>query len=196
MNEHAQVPGELRVRGSGRRELVATGNTISIGDQVFPLGDVDRVAYRAATRINQASYGIALARGDTSCRFLFDAYRRGTDLEDKRAIWNRLVELIEATAVPRITAAAVRTIGAGQTVRLGSPAIDAVDLDAEGIRRHRPFAAKLPWDRVARADLYQGLARVWTMVDGTVATTPKIGIPIFGWNAVVLPDVVARLARR
>lgn len=196
MNEYAQAPGEIRVTGSGGRELVAAGHTISIGDQVFHLSSVDRVAYRAATRINQASYGVALAEGDRSTRFLFDAYRRGTDLEDKRATWNRLVELIEALAVPVITAATMRAIGAGQTVRMGSPAIDAVDLDAEGIRRHRPFAGKVPWARVARSDLHQGLARVWTVTDGAEARTPQIGIPIFGWNAVVLPDVVAQLARR
>ena len=84
--------GELRVR-SGGRALVASGGAISIGDRVFRLAEVDRVAYHAAARINQASYSIGLAVGDAKSRF---AFRRGTEFDDARETWRRLVELLEA----------------------------------------------------------------------------------------------------
>jgi hypothetical protein len=181
---------EIRVK-QGRTELVAAGDEVRIGDEVFSLSRVDRVAYRVAKRLNQASYGIALGEGDREKRLIFEAYARGNELAEKEAIWTELVARIEAVACQRMAADAKRAIDAGETVRIGSPAMDAVDLDREGIKRHRPFAPKVAWSAIARSDLYVGTARILTHTSGTPDKNPKITIPIFGWNAVILPDIVA-----
>jgi hypothetical protein len=189
MNESAV--SEIRVR-SGRRELVATDETISIGDKEFRLTDVTRVVYRAAARINQASYTLGLARGDLRCTFMFDAYRRGTELEDARENWRRLVALIEGTVCPRIAARAARTIVTGGTVPFGGTPSGRIDADAIGLCPHRPFAKPIPWSQITGADTSDGQVRIWTVATGP--RKPKLTIDTFGWNAVVLPRVVAAFA--
>lgn len=194
MNESA-VSGEIRMR-SGRRELVASGEVISIGDREFRLTEVTRVMYRAACRANQASYTIGLARGDQRCTFMFDAYRRGTELEDAREAWTRLVALLEATTCPRIAARLVRTIVTGGTVPFGGSPSARIDANAEGLCPHRPFAKTVPWSQITGADTSNGQVRVWTVANGAITRKPKMSLDMFGWNAVVLPRVVAAFAAR
>jgi len=182
--------GELRVR-SGGRALVASGDAISIGNRVFRLAEVDRVAYHAAARINQASYSIGLAAGDAKSRFAFDAFRRGTEFDDARETWRRLVELLETTACPRIAHTAVRAISAGETVKFGGSLSPRLDADAEGLRRYELFAKKVPWPEITEVDMREGQVRVWT--SGCVK--PAIAVGMFGWNAVVLPRVAAVIGR-
>ena len=182
--------GELRVR-SGGRALVAGGDAISIGDRVFRLADVDRVAYHAAARLDQASYSIGLAVGESRSRFAFDAFRRGSEFDDARETWRRLVELLEVAACPRIAATAVRAVSAGETVKFGGALSPRLDADAEGLRRHELFARKVPWSEITGVDMREGQVRVWTS-DGA---KPAIAIGMFGWNAVVLPRVVAVISR-
>jgi hypothetical protein len=99
-------PHEIRVArgntgpGFGHVALVAADGTIAVGEQVFRLAGLDRVIYRAAARINYASYLIGVGQGDQQRTFMFDAYRRGTELDDAREIWLRLVALLESTACP------------------------------------------------------------------------------------------------
>ncbi len=180
--------GELRVR-SGGRALVAAGDAISIGERVFRLADVDRVAYHAAARNNQASYSIGLAVGEHKSRFAFDAFRRGTEFDDARETWRRLVELLETVACPRIADAAVRAISGGDTVKFGGALSPRLDADAGGLRRHELFAKKVAWPEITGVDMREGQVRVWAG-DGA---KPAIAIGMFGWNAVVLPRVVAAL---
>lgn len=178
--------GELRV-ASGGRTLAAAADVIVIGDRVFRLAEVDRVAYHAAARAHQASYALGLGRGPVRSRFVFDAFRRGSEFEEARETWRRLVELVEAAACPRIARAAVDTITAGATARFGGrPRIEA---DAEGLRRW--FAPKVPWAAVLGADLHAGQVRVWTG-----GPEPELVTGMAGWNAVVLPRVAGMLAGR
>ncbi|MGF7235329.1 MAG: hypothetical protein ACQSGP_10285 [Frankia sp.] len=185
-------PGELRAR-SGKRVLVAVGNVISVDSQTFHLGELDRVVYKAATRINQSSYTIGLAQGETKCTFTFDAYRRGTEMDDTREIWHRLVTVLENTACPRIAQNAAQAIMVGETVVFGSLPATRIDADTEGLRQHKPFAKKVPWNQLAGADLREGQVRVWTGKERATGKNPKLRIDMAGWNAVILPRVVALL---
>jgi hypothetical protein len=180
--------GVIRVR-SRRRELVADGDEISVGGKVFRLDEVNRVAYSAAARINQAIYTIGLAQGGSKSLFLFEAYRRGTEMEDMRATWRKLVALLEATACPRIAQSAVRGICAGDKISFGN----RIDADAEGLRPFKLFAKKVPWSQVTGADLDKGVVRVWTAVGAGTESKPRMSVDMGGWNAVVLPRVIARL---
>src|SRR5689334_23575914 len=115
-------PGHIRVArgktgpGLGHVALVAADGTIAVGEQVFRLADLDRITYRAATRINYASYLIGVGEGNRQRTFTFDAYRRGTQLDDAHEIWLSLVTLLESTACPRIAEAALQTIAGGGSV--------------------------------------------------------------------------------
>lgn len=186
-------PGEIRAR-SGKKELVAAGDVISIGSQTFRLGELDRIVYKAASRINQASYTIGLAQGDAKSTFRFDAYRRGTELDDTRETWNQLVTLLENEACPRIARTATQSIMMGETVVFGSLPATRIDADSEGLRQHQPFAKKVPWNQLAGADLREGQVRVWTVKERAAGKNPKLHIDMAGWNAVILPRVVALLA--
>lgn len=184
--------GEIRL-GSGKRQLVASNGALSIGDQVFRLDGVDRVVYRSAARINQASYTIGVAQGAEKHTFMVDAYKRGTELDDTRNTWQRFVALLEATACPRIAQDAVQIIASGGTFTFGGPLASRIDADAEGLRPRHLFAKRIPWSRIVDADLGNGLARVWTSTDGVPDPKPRLSIDMSGWNAVILPRVVALL---
>ncbi|MFJ1759885.1 hypothetical protein ACIOD2_06170 [Amycolatopsis sp. NPDC088138] len=183
--------GELRVRSWGRT-LAAAGDVIAIGDRVFRLGEVDRVAYHAAARLHRASYSLGLARGPVRCRFGFDASSGELgELEDARETWRRLVELVESAACPRIALRMAEAITAGDTARFGGGGHPGIDADAEGLRGRHWFAAKVPWGRVLGSDLRAGQVRVWTG-----GREPGLVAGMAGWNAVVLPRVVGIMVCR
>jgi hypothetical protein len=187
--------GEIRVPrgksgpGFGHVSLVATDGVIMIGDRTFRLAGLDRVTYRAAARINQASYRIGVGEGEEQCTFMFDAYRRGTELDDTRNVWLRLVALLESTACPRIADLALRGIATGRSVTFGSSPASRIEADALGLTPRRPFARAVPWAEIRGADLHDGQVRVWTS-----RSRPAMSADMSGWNAVVLPRVVAALA--
>jgi hypothetical protein len=137
-----------------------------------------------------------VAHGDSKHIFMFDAYRRGTELDDRREIWNRLVALLENTACPRIARNAVVAISAGETVVFGAPPASRIEADAEGLRPRRPLARTLPWSDVAGAEPREGQVRVFSARERAAGTNPKLSIDMSGWNAVILPRVVAQLATR
>ncbi|MCK9896183.1 hypothetical protein [Frankia sp. AgB32] len=193
-------PGGTVIHGK-KQDLVVTDRTISIGGRAFELAAVDRVVYRSAARINQASYRIGVGQGDETCLFTFDAYKRGTELADSRRLYGQVVEVLEAVVCPAIAAAAARAVTAGQTVTFGSSPAARINADAEGLRPRRPFARTVPWSRIVHADLHQGQARVWTAgsgdaEDGRRNSSPAMSMDMMGWNAVVLPRVVGLLGRR
>ncbi|WP_328648161.1 hypothetical protein OHS58_11160 [Amycolatopsis sp. NBC_00348] len=180
--------GELRV-SSGGRTLAAAGDVIAIGDRVFRLGEVDRVAYHAAARLHRASYSLGLASGLVRCRFGFDA--APGELDDARETWRRLVELVESAACPRIASTMAEAITAGGTARFGGGGQPRIDADAGGLRGPRFFAGKVPWGRVLGSDLRAGQVRVWTG-----GPEPGLVTGMAGWNAVVLPRVVGIMVCR
>ncbi len=175
----------------GHVSLVAAGDVITVGDRAFRLAAVDRVSYRAAAQVNLAHYRIGVGHGDTQCTFMFDAYRRGTELDDTRDVWLRLVALLESTACPRIADNALRAIAAGRTVAFGSQPASRIDADASGLRPRKPFARAVPWREISGADLHEGQVRIWSRGPGR---KPAMSTDMSGWNAVVLTRVVAALA--
>ncbi|MDI2129924.1 hypothetical protein [Yinghuangia seranimata] len=189
MTETRDEGRQIRVR-KGRRELVADDSVIAVGDEVFRLDELDRVSYWAAARINQATYQIGLASGERKQVFMWDAYRRGTEMADSRANWLRLVARLEGTACPRIAAAALHEIEDGATITFGSTASERIDTNSEGLRFRRWLAKPIDWAAVSHADMHEGQVRVWL----TGAAKPKYGIGTTGWNAVVLPRVIRALA--
>jgi hypothetical protein len=187
-----RVPRGKSGPGLGHVPLVASEGVITVGDQGFRLADVDRVSYRAAVQINLAHYRIGVGQGGAQRTFMFDAYRRGTELDDTRDVWLRLVALLESTACPRIADDALRSIAAGRSVAFGSQPGSRIDADADGLRPRRPFARIVPWAEIDRADRHEGQVRVWTRS----GRKPAMSTDMAGWNAVVLPRVVAALVRR
>jgi hypothetical protein len=179
---------EIRMR-TGGSELVAADETVSIGGTVFDLGLVDRVIYRAFSRVNQASYLVGLSQGGMRRKVMFDAY--GAELGDAREAWERLVGLLETAVCPRIADDAVRAISAAGVVRFGSRPTARIEADAEGLRHVQPFARTVPWALITGADLADGLARVWV-----TGRKPRLSIDMSGWNAVALPRVVGALTGR
>jgi len=184
---------EIRIR-RGKHELVASGDLLTVGDKSFALSRVDRVIYRAATRINQAQYVIGVAQGDMKHQFLFEAFKRGTEFEDARDLFYRMVDLLERQVCPRIADEAVRTISTGGSVAFGGPPAARIDTDREGLRKRQLFAKKVPWSGAIRSDFAAGQVRVWTS-DGVGDAKPTLSIDMGGWNAVILPRVVAVLGR-
>lgn len=191
MSNHEPLPGEIRIR-RGRHELVAVDNVFVVDGKVFDLSTVDRVIYRAATRINQHAYELGVAQGESKCRFLFNAYRRGTEMAETRELWNQAVALLERTVCPRIADDAARTISAGGSVTFGGPQAARIVADAEGVRKLQPFAEKVPWNRIVGSDFALGQVRLWSG-DRTGTSKPRLSIDMGGWNAVVLPRLVAML---
>ncbi|OHV32473.1 MULTISPECIES: hypothetical protein [Pseudofrankia] len=192
---NSSSPGEVRIHRK-KQDLVATAQAITIGEQYFDLSTVDRVIYRAAARINQASYRIGLAHGDVTAIFTFDAYKRGTELEDSRRLFEQVVQLLEATACPAIAQRAAHAVTAGHPVAFGSSPAARITADAQGLRPRQPFAKTVPWSQIVGADLREGQARVWTATNGVTDKKPKMSIDMMGWNAVVLPRVVRMLGGR
>ena len=54
----------------------------------------------------------------------------GTELDETREIWVRLVALLESTACPRLAEAALRTIAGGGSVTFGGRPASRIDADA------------------------------------------------------------------
>ncbi|MGW1616728.1 hypothetical protein ACWCQZ_46520 [Streptomyces sp. NPDC002285] len=166
---------------------------MSIGNQVFRLSEVDKIAFHAASRINEASYMIGVAQGKSSCRFTFRAYRRATEMEDRRKEWNQLANLLDSIAGPRIARRMADYLSDGGIATFGSPPATRIDADVEGLRLRRPFMKKVPWDTVTDVDLNRGAVRVWTSAESISEGKPRMAIDMHGWNAVVLPRVFALL---
>jgi hypothetical protein len=82
-SEEIRVPRGKCGPGLGHVPLVASDGVITVGEQGFRLADVDRVSYHAAVQTNLAHYRIGVGQGSARRTFTFDAYRRGTELDDK-----------------------------------------------------------------------------------------------------------------
>ncbi|MEV6629012.1 hypothetical protein AB0M71_49630, partial [Amycolatopsis sp. NPDC051114] len=74
------------------------------------------------------------------------------------------------------------------TARFGGGGHAPIDADADGLRRRRWCAPKVPWSRVLGVDLRAGEVRVWTG-----GPEPELVTAMAGWNAVVLPRVVGMM---
>lgn len=175
-------------------EVVGDGRRISIRGKVFDLGTVDRVAYIATRRKVNGSYmgtafSLSLGQGDTKEQFIVDSGWRDKQLEEYREAWNALVDMVEATASPRIAEQAVATIGAGGNVRYTN-----VVVGPQGLQARRPLASLVPWGEVLGTKP-DGVGNLRVLVRGRSAKPKmKFLVPLGGWNTVVLPRVVARLA--
>jgi hypothetical protein len=182
------TPSDLiRIRWR-RHELIASDDAITVDDKVFQLASIDRIGYHAASRINLATYGILLGQGDMKCYFMYDAYRRGSEMEDARRKWYGVVDRLEQASCPRLAKEAIRAIFSGKEVRFGTDIV----ADALGLRRRRPFAKSVPWSQITSADIALGHIRVWTD-DIAGGKTAKMTTAMGGWNAVLLPRVIASI---
>jgi hypothetical protein len=155
----------------------------------FDLSKVDRVAYHAASSPNLVRYGIRLGQGATKCYFLYDAYKRGTEMEDAATNWRSIVGLLQQTACPRLAIEASLAIKGGQQIRIGNDILAS----AEGLRRRRLFAKTVPWSLITSADFHRGNVRVWTV--GSVGSNrPEMITAMGGWNAVIMPRLIQLMA--
>lgn len=176
-------------------EIIGDANRIAFRGKEFSLAAVDRVAYRSvASRVNGAYMGtsflLKLAQGSTHDMFLLDGGSRDKRLDEFRAAWTGLVDLVEAHATPRIAANAVATIGGGGTVAFGS-----IVAGPDGVKAKRPLAKVIPWSEITGTEISNiGLMQVSVRRDNG-STKAKLSAGLDQWNTVVLPQVVAHLAR-
>jgi hypothetical protein len=100
---------------------------------------------------------------------------------------SRSAAIAPRRVVPRIS---------GSFRSAGAPPASRIEADAEGLRPRRPLARTLPWSDVAGAEPREGQVRVFSARERAAGTNPKLSIDMSGWNAVILPRVVAQLATR
>ncbi|MER6434618.1 hypothetical protein ABT272_44900 [Streptomyces sp900105245] len=185
--------GELCI-SSGRQKLLATDETITIKNRTFVLTEIDGLAFRAASRVNQASYMVGVAQGAHRCRFGFDAYSRGTEMRDRKREWDSVVQLLGCKAGLRIAENKLNQIYAGGRVTFGSLPATSIEADAEGLRLRRPFMRKIPWHEISYADMRHGSVRVFISSKESSGKL-RLKVDMYGWNAVILPEVVALMLR-
>jgi hypothetical protein len=186
--------GEIRVTVRAL-EIVGDANRIAFRGKEFSLAAVDRVAYRSvASRVNGAYMGtsflLKLGQGSTHDTLLLDGGRRDKRLDELRAAWTGLVDLVEAHVTPRIATDAVATIDGGGTVAFGS-----IVAGPEGVKAKRPLAKVIPWSDIAGTEISNiGLLQVSVRRDDG-STKARLSAGLDQWNTVVLPRVVAHFAR-
>jgi hypothetical protein len=185
-----QHDGEIRLTFK-KLEIVGNAQRISFRGKDFSLAEVDRVAYRGAVnRINGAYMGttflLKLGRGSTHDMVLLDGGTKDQRLDEMRAVWNGLVDLVEAHASPRIVADAVATITGGGTVAFGG-----IVAGPDGVKAKRPLAKVVPWSEISGAEVNNlGLMQLMARRDGG-STKGKMTSGLDQWNTVLLPRVLA-----
>jgi hypothetical protein len=187
---YASEQRHLLIR-SGRHELIATSDVITIDGADFRLDAVDRVGYHVLSQMHVTSHVISLGEGRQQRQFMSDVYGDRTQLDDARRYWNAVVDLLEHKTTARLADEAVRSVLSGQTVRFGT----SIVAELGGLRRRRPFATTLPWDRMLLADITAEKVRVWSD-DTPDRKRPKMWTAAGGWNAVLLPRVIAIMKHR
>jgi hypothetical protein len=194
--EHLQQPSQQGADGEIRLtvkslEIVGNAERIAFRGKEFSLAEVDRVAYRGvANRLNGAYMGttflLKLGQGGTHDMVFLDGGRKDQRLDEMRAAWNGLVDLVEAHASPRIVANAVATIRGGGTVTFGG-----IVAGPDGVKAKRPLAKVIGWSEISGAEVNNlGLMQILVHRDNG-STKGKMTSGLDQWNTVLLPRVVA-----
>jgi len=175
-----------------KQEIYADQHRIVSRGIEFTLAAVDRLAYSAtATRINGSYMGtnfmVRLGQGSVVDTFMLDSGWKDGRLEEFRAFWGGVVDLLEATVCPRLAEDAVTAIAGGGRVAFGS-----IVAGPGGVRSKGPFGREIPWSDVVGTEVSNiGQLRVQVQKPGAAKVKPRLSAGLNQWNAVLLPRVVA-----
>ncbi|HET6949767.1 MAG TPA: DUF2510 domain-containing protein [Acidimicrobiales bacterium] len=181
-------------------EVVADGDRIAFvrpdpsKSHTFALDAVDRVAFESVARWVNGSYwgtkfSMKLGQGDTTDKFTFDSGSTDERIEELRAAWTGLVDLLTATACRRIVDQAVATVAAGGSVTFGG-----IVVSPEGLRHSGRFAKVVPWTEITGTEVDSGGA-LCVLTHGRAGKPQrKLLSSRLQWNIVLLPFVVARFS--
>ncbi|HEY8546018.1 MAG TPA: hypothetical protein VIL36_13260 [Acidimicrobiales bacterium] len=175
-------------------EVVADRHRIACKRSEFPLTAIDRVAYQATVhRLNGAYMGTAftvkLGAGDRHDTFILDSGSKDGRLDEFRAFWEGVVDLLETWVCPRIAEQAVHTIAGGGRVSFGG-----IVAGPHGLRSKAPLARTIPWTDVVGTEVERvGYLRLQVR-NGSGRTKARLRAGLLQWNTVVLPRVVAAFA--
>ena len=173
--------------------LTATTDRIAINDAVFPVGDIDRVAYWfGAKRLNGSyvgtSFWLRVGSGATSAHFFMDSGSHDTRLEEGHSWWGPVADLLTMHVVPRIVRTIVASIDRGETVNFGGLGCPAAD--RRGLRIRKPFASPIPWNDMRGTVFEHGRMRVLVADGGGGEPKAKMLIGLDQWNSATIPDVI------
>jgi hypothetical protein len=135
------------------------------------MGTTFTVAVRGATR--------------KEIRFLLDSGTKGA-LKHKVGFENA-VTLFEERVGNRLVSEAVTAVRSGGMTELGG-----LRLDPEGVHRPGLFRKSARWDEIVGTDVKHAYLRV--LVRKGEQTKKAMDVHRYGWNAVLLPRVIAILA--
>lgn len=174
-------------------EIVADQHRIAFHGKEFSLAAVDRIAYSSTRlRVNGSymgtSFHLRIGQGPTWSQFMLDSGWKDGRLEDFTQFWARLVDLLEATACPRIADRLVASVVAGNDETFGG-----VVVGPAGVRAKRPLAKVVPWNDVM-GTRFDGRGNIQVLVQAgrSAKVKPRFMAGTSQWNSVVLPRVIAR----
>lgn len=184
---------------SGRHTLEVSGTTFCVdGDERYDLTTITGVAYTAVRRHLNGAYQstdfrIQLRQDKRSRMFTLHTGHRDEQLTEFQDAYARLVERLEAVAVPRMAAEALTSLRQGESVAIGSAGAKVV-CSPDAVKKGGFFAKPVPWGQVTGTDVDAQQIRVWgrkspSSGDGAVVAQ----VSSTEWNAPILPHVVARM---
>ena len=189
----ARVP---KGKGVGT-ELVATFDSITFGDEIFALAELDGVSWTAVVSRNNGAYmgttfTVGVRAGDRKQLWGMSTNHKNERLEEFQDAYRRLLTLLDVTVCPRLAADMATLLTAGETITLG-PAGARVELTKDGFRLKKPFSKVRPWTDVFGTEQEGG--RVFFLVRKKAGAEPKrhsmVGLE--GENIVVLPHLLSLL---
>jgi hypothetical protein len=181
---------------NNKLRLTATTDRIVINDAVFPVAEIDRVAYWfGAKRLNGAymgtSFWLKVGSGATSAHFFMDSGSDDTRLEEGHSWWGPVADLLTMHVVPRIVRTIVASIDRGETVNFGGLGCPAAD--RRGLRVRRPFASPILWSDMRGTAFERGRMRILVANGdscGGREPTATMSIGMEQWNSAAIPGVV------
>lgn len=179
--------------GFRNQRLRVDAREVRIGEEVFALDVIDRVACWSAARRTTGTYTdttfwLKVAAGRRSATFYSDSGARDHLLESGRAWWTETRALLQRAVVPRLLAGAIGTIDGGGTVLIGGVGCTAAD--RRGLRTRYPFARPVPWHEIVDTVTERGVTQVVQRRGGSTRRTLRITMD--QWNALLLPGLVER----
>jgi hypothetical protein len=194
--EIQSVPGNTK-----RLVLTMTENWFDVSGNSIAWHEIDRVIYSAVDRyINGAYMGTnftVAVRGATKkeIRFLLDSGTKGAlkhKVDHERRNRNKVefenaITLLEERVGNRLVSEAVAAVRAGGMTEFGG-----LRLDPEGVHKPGLFRKSARWDEIVGTDVKHVFLRV--LVRKGERTKKAMDVHRYGWNAVLLPRVIAILA--
>lgn len=180
-----------------RKALTVASDHLRLGDEAFDLSAIDSVQWTASRSLVNGAYmgclfTVRVRAGDRKGDVAMSPGSRDVRLDEFADAYGTVVRLLDAVVCPRIAAAMVDRLRAGETITLG-PAGARVELSATGFRLKKPLSKLVPWDRVVRTELDGGRLTFLLRRDGGDEPKRHSAVPLEGADIVVVPHLLRLL---